>query len=210
MENPTQLALQRITEKDASILKWGENLTIVNTDQQKKVEELLTALVSAEKRATDEMNKLLEEPLQEVKEIRADFATHFVKLREVKTRAKELLSNWRRSQAETSNGDILQKANDYWEQRKLAEKTGEVVPLPDLGVTPVAKTSRHNMGTTSYRPHVVVRIVNPSEVEREYCVPSESLLRKAGELALTQGKPMPIVKGAIIEVEDIPVSRLNK
>jgi hypothetical protein len=105
---------------------------------------------------------------------------------------------------------VLQRAQDYWEKREEAKVTGEVVPLPDLAVSPVPATSYHNMGSTNYRKHVKVSIVNPQLIPREYCMPSESLLRKTGELALAQEKPMPIVEGAIIEVEYIPVNRNAK
>jgi hypothetical protein len=210
LNDPCELALQRIEEKDAEILKWGESLQIINVDQQRKVEELLTALIYAEKRATEELDRLLSPHREIIKATTTEFAPHFAKLRAVKVRARELLGTWRKTQLAVTEGAVLERASNYWEQRKAAEKTGELIPLPDLNVTVLEKTSHHNMGSTNYRPHVKVRIVNPNAIPREYCVPTESLLRKAGELALAQNKPMPSVEGAVIEVEYIPVSRLAR
>jgi hypothetical protein len=206
----TQLALQRIEEKDAEILKWGENLQIINVDQQRKVEELLTALVYAEKRATEELDHLLAPEKEKIKTTTAEFAPHFAKLRAVKAKCKGLLQDWRKTQKVIMGEGVLQQAQKYWDARKEAAGTGEIVPLPDLGMTTLPKTSRHNRGTTSYKTHIVVRIINPNLIPREYCMPSESLLRKAGELAHAQNKPMPLVEGAIIEVEENPSSRLAR
>jgi len=207
MIDNAQQALSKVVEKNADLLKWAENIQITNHEEQKRVEELSSELKYARKQAKEQMDNLLEPILESEKRIRALFKPYIMNVDELIGKVDGSLSIYRKQLVEVTDEEIMARATEYHQRAKEAAGTGEVVPLPDLGVTPLPKTSHHNMGTTNYRAYVKVQVVKPSLVPREYCVPSETLLRKAGEIALAQKNPMPVVEGAIIEIKYTPVSR---
>ena len=202
-----QIALHDIQQMDVDLFKWCDNIQIDTVEQRHHSEELLASVKISLKRVEALEDNLLEPSYETIKRIKDLFRGYKDKLKSVKLILDSALSNRHKTELEITEGQALQRAQDYWEKRKEAEATGEVVPLPDLAVNPVPATSYHNMGSTNYRPHVKVSILKPALIPREYCTPSESLLRKAGEIALAQKKPMPLIEGAIIEVEYIPINR---
>lgn len=207
MIDNAQQALSKVIEKNAAILKWAENTQITNIEEQKRVEELSAELKYARKQAVEQMNNLLNPAKETVKNIIKLFNPYISNVDTLIKKADDALSFYRKELVEAPDKDFMARATEYHEKVKEAEGTGEIIPLPDLGVTVLAKSSHHNMGYTTYRTYIKVTVVKPSLVPREYCVPSETLLRKAGEIALAQKEPMPIVEGAIIEVKYTPVSR---
>lgn len=207
MIDNAQQALSKVVEKNADLLKWAENIQITTIEEQKRVEELSSELKFARKQAVEQMNKILDPAKETVREIQALFKPYISNVDTLIEKTDGALSLHRKQLVEVTDEEIMARATEYHEKVKEAMGTGEIVPLPDLGVTPLPKTSHHNMGTTNYRAYVKVQVVKPSLVPREYCVPSETLLRKAGEIALAQKNPMPIIEGAIIEIKYTPVSR---
>jgi hypothetical protein len=207
MIDNAQQALSKVVEKNADLLKWAENIQITNHVEQKRVEELSTELKFARKQAKEQLDYFLQPILESEKRVRALFKPYLMNVDALSAKVDTALSSYRKKLVEATDEDIMARATEYYQRVKELEGTGEIVPLPDLGVTPLAKTSHHNMGTTSYRAYVKVQIAKPSLVPREYCVPSETLLRKAGEIALAQKNPMPVIEGTIIEVKYVPVSR---
>jgi hypothetical protein len=77
-----------------------------------------------------------------------------------------------------------------------AEKAHDAVVAP-----PAARTRTHgsDFGTTSLAKKRVFDVITPSAVPREYCVPSDSLIRAAVGKA---GDRMPIIPGVSIRDED--------
>jgi RNase P subunit RPR2 len=207
MIDNAQQALSKVVEKNADLLKWAENIQITNHVEQKRVEELSAELKFARKQAVEQMNKILNPAKETVKNIMALFRPYISNMDSLIEKTDGALSLNHKRLIETTDEDIMARATEYHQRAKEAKLTGEIVPLPDLGVTPLPKTSHHNMGTTNYRTYVKVTVTQSNLVPREYCVPSETLLRKAGEIALAQKNPMPVVDGAIIEIKYVPVSR---
>lgn len=207
MINDAQQSLSKLVNKNADLLKWAENIQITNTEEQKHVEELSAELKFAKKQVVAEMDKLLNPAKETVKGIIGLFAPYITNVDNLIEKTDTALSSYREQLIAMTDEEIMARATEYHEKVIEAKDTGEIVPLPDLGVTVLSKTSRHNMGTTSYRDYVKVQVIKPSLVPREYCVPSETLLRKAGEIALAQKNPMPIIDGVIIKVKRVPVSR---
>ena len=207
MIDNAQQALSKVIERNADLLKWAENIQITNHEEQKRVEELSAELKHARKQAKEQMDNLLEPILESEKRIRALFRPYLLNVTALSDKTDAALSTYRKNLIETTDEEIMARATEYHERVKEAEGTGEIIPLPDLGVTAPSKTSHHNMGTTNYRTYVKVTVVKPNLVPREYCVPSETLIRKAGEIAFAQGNPMPIIDGATIEIKYTPVSR---
>jgi hypothetical protein len=207
MIDNAQQALSKVIEKNADLLKWTENVQITNHIEQKHAEELSAELKFARKQAQEQMYELLNPAIKTVTAIRKLFNPYIKNVDDLINKVDGSLSIYRKKLIETTDEDIMARATEYHQRAKEAKLTGEIVPLPDLGVTPLPKTSHHNMGTTNYRTYVKVTVTQSNLVPREYCVPSETLLRKAGEIALAQKNPMPVVDGAIIEIKYVPVSR---
>jgi hypothetical protein len=203
-----QEKLQIWESKDASLIEWCNKATVSNIEEQAKVQDLLTGIKQSEKRLIGLEDSMID-PLQDViGKIKTLFKPKRDQITQIKTHLSNLLSNWRKEQLSITEETIIKRAEDYWDKRKEAEQTGEILPnLPDLNVTPPSQTSHHNMGTTTYRKRVIVRIVKPHLVPRSFCVPVESLLRKHAEMELAQGKELPLVDGVVFELEFAPISR---
>jgi len=197
-------ALITINKDNENLTKWFDNITITCMDDQINYQDILTSAKTAYKKAKDEQDHLLEPLKESEKRIRNLFKPLLDKYTTAITTISTALKQWHTDQKKITEAQLIQEAQAYWDKTKEAQETGEIVPLPDLGVTAVSDKSRHNLGTTSYRKHIKVRIVAPNKIPRQYCMPSESLLRKAGELGITD------IEGAIIEIEYILVSRPNK
>ena len=207
MIDNAQQALSKVIERNADLLKWAENIQITNHEEQKRVEELSAELKHARKQAKEQMDNLLQPILESEKRVRALFKPYLMNVDGLISRVDNGLSIYRKKLIETTDEELMARATEFWQKTEEARETGEIIPLPDLGVTALSKTSHHNMGTTNYRTYVKVTIVKPNLIPREYCVPSETLIRKAGEIAFAQGNPMPIIDGATIEIKYTPVSR---
>jgi hypothetical protein len=200
-------SLQTLTSQHSDLWKWVDNVSVTNSVEQKNAEELLQSIKSANKQAKDMLNSLLEPIKEAEKRTRSLFSQYLNRCETAKSKIEGLLSDFHKSQTELTEIEALERAEVYWKKVEGAKQTGEVVPLPDLGVLPPSKTSHHNMGSTSYRKHIKINVIQSNLVPREYCVPSESLIRKAGELALAQNIQLPQIDGVVMEIEYIPVSR---
>ena len=203
----TQQKLQLLETQNASLIEWCNKAVVTNVNEQHRVEELLAEVKHYEKQLQESEDSVIN-PLKEViNKIKAMTKDKKAKIIEIKTHLSKLLDGWRKEQLSITNTVVMQRAETYWEQRKEAEKTGEILPpLPDLNVNPPPKTSHHNMGTTNYRPKIIVKILKPSLVPRPFCMPSESLLRKHADLYLSQDKPLPTIEGVEYEIEYSPRS----
>jgi hypothetical protein len=200
IEQPQQ-SLQTLQQSQSDLLRYCDNISITSITEQKRVEELNAELNFAVVKVENLFKYQLEPILEAEKRTRGLFKPYIDKLKGLQVSIRKSLSDWHDAQGKITETEINQRAQEFWDKQKDAQKTGIVVPLPDLNVSPPSKTSHHNMGTTSYRKQVFVKIINPKLIPRQYCVPSESLLRKAGELGITD------IEGAIIEVKHVPVTR---
>lgn len=198
--------LEVIQINNADITKWFDNPRVTSVAEQKNYEEILAEAKKRLLKVQAEQDKLLA-PLKETeKGIRNLFKSTLNKYSTAILSISSILDKWRKQQLALTDAQIVQEATTYIEQQKEATKTGEIIPLPDLGVTALSKTSRHNMGSTTYIPHIIVTISDPNLVPREWCIPSESLLKKAGELAFEKKLPLPVIEGVILEVRYTPRS----
>jgi hypothetical protein len=205
-----QRALEVWENKETRLIEWCNKASVTNTDEQNKVQDLLTEVKQSEKRLI-ELEDSMVNPLQDViAKLKSLFKPKRDQITQVKAHLSSLLSNWRKEQLSVTEETVTKRAEDYWEKRKQDEQTGEITPLPNLNVTPPSITSHHNMGTTTYRKKVIVKIIKPNLVPRPFCMPTESLLRKHADFELAQGNPLPSVDGVIFEIEYTPISRPAK
>jgi chromosome segregation ATPase len=205
MIDTAQQSLITLQQKQADLLKYCENTQITNIDEQKRVEENNTELKAYRKALVELMDTYIAPHRDEISAIKAVAQPYKDRLDELIKSTNDCLDKWHKSQLNVTDEVIMERAINYIEQRKEDAKTGEVTPLPDLAVTEPAKTSHHNFGATNYRHQVEVKIVNSKLVPRPFCLPSESLLKMAGEIAFKNKQPMPSIEGAVITLRWIPV-----
>jgi hypothetical protein len=205
MSESAQQSLIVLQQKQSDLLKYCENIQITSIDEQKRVEENNTELKLYKKALVELMDTYIAPHRDEISAIKAAAQPYKDKLDELIKVTNDCLDKWRKSQLNVTDEVIMQRATNYIEQRKEDAKTGEVTPLPDLAVTPPAQTSHHNFGSTNYRHSIEVKIVNSQLVPRQFCLPSDSLLKMAGEIAFKQKQPMPTIEGAILTLKWIPV-----
>lgn len=201
MQDPNQ-ALEILKTKDAELLPYLENVSITTKEQQKQYEDILIETRQAISRA-EAMRKELTEPLRlSEQRINAMFKRYTAPLMNGCNSIVNVLNHWRKEQSDISETKLLAEAKDYWERRKEAELTGEVIPLPELNSNPPPKTSHANMGSVSYREVFEIRIVSPDLVPRDLCEPVMSKIRKRAESGVTQ------IDGVVITKKFVPYTRL--
>lgn len=201
-----QQLIQTIQERNAGLLERLQNTKVTSIEEQKIAEEDLAIASKEYKKLKETQESILKPHRQTEQALRSLFKPILDKYETFIKAKREALSVWIKTQENITKEEIDKKVQDFWDKSKEAKETGELVPLPDLSVSPIPKTSYHNMGSTTYRKKINVIILEPHLIPREYCVPSEELLRTAGELAMKQDMPMPTIEGAIIEVVKIPVT----
>lgn len=201
MQDPNQ-ALEILKSKDAELMPYLQNPVITNREQQKNYEDVLISARQSIARA-EEMRKTLTEPLRlSEQRINAMFKQYTKPLMEGCNSIVKVLNHWRKEQSDISEAKLLTEAKDYWEKRKEAELTGEIIPLPELNSNPPPKTSHANMGSVSYREVFEIQIVDPNLVPRDLCEPVLSKIRKRAESGVTQ------IDGVIITKKFVPYTRL--
>lgn len=202
MQTNPEMALEVLKTKDAELLPYLENVSITTREQQKQYEDILIETRQAISRA-EAMRKELTEPLRlSEQRINAMFKRYTAPLMNGCNSIVNVLNHWRKEQSDISETKLLAEAKDYWERRKEAELTGEIIPLPELNSTPPPKTSHANMGSVSYREVYEIRVVSPDLVPRDLCEPVMSKIRKRAESGVTS------IEGVIITKKFVPYTRL--
>ena len=202
MQTNPETALEVLKNKDAQLMPYLQNVSITSREQQKNYEDVLISARQSIARA-EEMRKSMTEPLRlSEQRINAMFKQYTAPLVEGCNSIIKVLNHWRREQSDISETKLLAEAKDYWEKRKEADLTGEVIPLPELNSTPPSKTSHANMGTVSYREVIEVRVVSPDLVPRDLCEPSMSKIRKRAESGIVD------IPGVVCEKKFVPYTRL--
>lgn len=202
MQNDPNQVLETLKLKDAELMPYLQNVSITSREQQKNYEDVLISARQSIARA-EAMRKTLIEPLRLTEQrINAMFKQHTAPLMEGCNSIVKVLNHWRKEQSDISDAKLLAEAKDYWEKRKEADLTGEIIPLPELNTTPPPKTSHTNMGSVSYREVFEIRIISPDLVPRDLCEPSMSKIRKRAESGITS------IDGVICEKKFVPYTRL--
>lgn len=177
MQQNPETVIQDLELKDKSLFEWIGRLEITDTASQKNAENLLTDAKSAQKRATEAQKFLLDPIRESEKRVRDLFRPYLDRLSLGISRVNTLLGDYHRKQQRIAKEEAEYLAAETAAKLAEAKETGEVVDLPTPTVQAPKKTSRAELGTTSYLEYFDVQVINPDLVPRDLCEPSMSKIR---------------------------------
>ncbi len=191
IQPPTAQAEQTITalqDSQQPLLAWLANPHVTNSDEQTNAENLLISARYALRQA-EEKRKELTGPLDESKvRILALFKPYIDNLDHGITAVTRELGAYRARLLELQQAEQRKAMQDQAARMRQAQETGEVIePVDALDVPDVAKTSRPNLGTVTYRDDWDIQIVDANKVPRDLCDPSMPRIRarvKSGVTAI--------------------------
>lgn len=203
-QSPTRQAETAITTIETSqeaLLRWLENPKVTSPDEQRNAENLLIAARAARAEA-EKTRKEITRPLDESKaRVMELFRPLVARLDRGITAINNELTRYRFELL------ALQQERQRQAMQEAAEamKTGEVVEPPDaLDVPHVAKTSRADMGSVTYREDWDITITDPTLVPRDLCEPSLPRIRARVKSGVTS------IPGVLITRKTISVTRTQK
>ena len=178
MQQDPTCELASLEESSQPLLRWLHDLKVTTPEEQKNSEDLLISARHALKEA-DEKRRQLTRPLDEAKQRIIDLFQPYINRLEtgINILNRELTDHHQRRVA--LRLEEQRRAMETQAVRmKEAEETGEVVePLKFPDVPTVAKTSRTNLGTVTYRDEWHVQVVDAASVPRDLCEPSLPRIR---------------------------------
>lgn len=177
-QDPT-IELATLEESSQPLLRWLHDLNVDSPEQQKTAEDLLISVRHAWKQA-DEKRRELTRPLDNAKQGIIDLFNPYINRLDTAINILNRALTAYHQRRIALRLDEQRRAMETQAVRiKEAEETGEVVePLlkfPD--VPTVAKTSRANLGTVTYRDEWNVQVVDATKVPRDLCEPSLPRIR---------------------------------
>lgn len=186
LEDNPQSAVLELQERQESLLRWLGNVQVTNDTEQKGAEDMLISARFALKQANEKRMELTR-PLDESKaKIMALFKPYTDKLNSGIAALNAALTNYhekKRIDAEAARLTALAE-----EAARIAEArdTGEILePLSQPVIESVAKTSRANMGSVTYREDYDIQVINPNLVPRDLCEPSMAKIRMRAKSGVT-------------------------
>jgi len=173
-----EVAITGLQEKQASLLKWMDTVTVTNDEEQRNTEDLLIGGRRALKEVTA-VRLELTRPLDESKKgIIALFAPYVAQITDGITRVDEELRRYHNQKRIAAEAARLAALAEEAARIAEARETGEILePLAQAPVEPVLKTSRAHMGSVTYRDDYDINIVDPQLVPRDLCEPSMPKIR---------------------------------
>lgn len=201
----SETVVTSLEREQEPLLRWLQTATVTNTEEQHNAENLLISARAALKVAQDKRRELTQ-PLDESKtRIIALFRPYTDKLALGIATLNSTLGAYHqqlRIQAEAARQTAL--AEEAARIRE-AEGTGEILePLAKPVQAPVAKTSRPELGTVTYRDDYDIQIINPSDVPRDLCEPSMVKIRARVKSGVTT------IPGILISPKVISTARAAK
>lgn len=176
-QDPTH-ELAGLEESSQPLLRWLHDLTVTSPEEQKNAEDLLISARQAWRQA-DEKRKELTRPLDDAKQrIIELFRPYMNRLDTGINILNRGLTTYHQSLVALRQQEEQRAMETQAARMREAETTGEIVePLQAPNVPDVAKTSRANLGTITYRDIWDVRVVDATKVPRDLCEPSLPLIR---------------------------------
>jgi hypothetical protein len=176
MKESPEIIIQQLELKDKTLFEWVSKLEVTDESSQKNAENLLTDAKTAQKRATETQKFLLDPIRESEKRVRDLFRPYLDRLTLSISRINTLLGNYHFEQTKLAKAENEYLMAETAAKLEDAKETGEIVELPTVVQAPV-KTSRAELGTTSYLEGFDVEIINPDLVPRDLCEPSLSKIR---------------------------------
>lgn len=183
MDSPEE-KLQVIEQDLMTISTNAKALTISSQEEVLTASSLAVDIKKRSKRV-DEIRKFFADPLSEqVKKINAMFMPAIKKYDEQETYIKRLISNYSMEQEKARRDEEsrlqLEHEKLMAKQEKKAEKKGETFyPTIAPTIQEAPKTVKAEKVNTTTIIEWRFEIQDPYEIPREYCVPSEALIRAA-------------------------------
>jgi hypothetical protein len=180
-------ALQQLEQTTEPVLRWMIDLKVTSPDTQKEAEDLLISARAAYKEA-DEKRKELTRPLDEAKKrIIQLFQPYMNRLETGINILNRELTSYHEALAALRKEQERLALEQQAARLREAQQTGEVVDAPEAPAVPlVAKTSRANIGTVTYREDWDIQVVDPAKVPRDLCEPSMSRIRARVKSGVTE------------------------
>lgn len=174
----SQQVIKSLEQTQEPLLRWLAEPKVTNAKEQKDAENLLIAARGAFKEAEDK-RKELTRPLDESKSrIIALFKPYLDRLATGITSLNAVLGKYHQQLAIQAEAARLTQLAEEAARIKAAGEDGEVLePLAVPIDASVAKTSRADLGTVTYRDDYDIQVVNPSQVPRDLCEPSMTMIR---------------------------------
>jgi hypothetical protein len=200
-QDPTQ-EIASLEESSQPMLRWLHDLKVTSPEEQKNAEDLLITARQAWK-AADEKRRELTRPLDDAKQrIIELFKPYMNRLdtginilnRELTRYHEGLVALRREEERRTLEAQAA--------RIKEAAQTGEVVEPAEAPAVPnVAKTSRANLGTVTYREEWDVQVVDAARVPRDLCEPSLPRIRARVKSGVTD------IPGVLVTKKLVSVAR---
>lgn len=196
MNKKQEVEIITIRKEAKPILAKGENLKIKDEKSMTFATELLSQANSTLKAIKSEHDSQTEPYDLKIRKINADYNPSERALKDLITLIRNEMSSYQTRQTEISNKK-QEKISEKENQGKMSFKTA-VKKMNEIEI-PVGKINTDS-GKVSFRADKKLKIVNFTEIPREYLIPDEKAILEA----LKQGKNVP---GCTIEIVQIPINR---
>lgn len=177
MQEKPETIIQQLEQKDKSLFEWVAKLEITDEASQKNAENLLTDSKTALKRATEAQKFLLDPIRESEKRVRDLFRPYLDRLSLGISRINTLLGDYHSEQVRITKEEAEYLMAEVAVKLAEAKETGEIIELPTAIVQAPVKTSRAELGTTSYLEGFDIEVINPDLVPRDLCEPSLPKIR---------------------------------
>jgi len=202
MQQDPTYELASLEESSQPLLRWLHDLNVDSPEQQKTAEDLLISARHAWKQA-DEKRRELTRPLDNAKQSIIDlFNPYMNRLDTAINILNRELTAYHQRRVALRLEEQRRAMETQAVRMKEAEETGEVVePLKFPDVPTVAKTSRANLGTVTYRDEWHVHVVDATKVPRDLCEPSLPRIRARVKSGVTD------IPGVLVTKRLVSVAR---
>ena len=204
MNETPETIIQQLELKDKTLFEWVGKLEVKDTESQKNAENLLTDAKTAQKRATEAQKFLLDPIRESEKRVRDLFRPYLDRLALGISRINTLLGDYHLEQTKLAKAENEYLMAESAAKLEDAKETGEIVELPTVTIQAPAKTSRAELGTTSYLEGFDIIIINPSLVPHDLCEPSLSKIKARVKSGVKE------IPGVLISNRTTIVSRVRK
>jgi hypothetical protein len=205
MQQNPEVVIQDLQTKDKTLFEWIGRLEITDEASQKNAENLLTDAKTAQKKATEAQKFLLDPIRESEKRVRDLFRPYLDRLQLGMSRITLLLGAYHVEQLKIARESETYAAAELAAKIADAKESGEIVDLTLAEtVHAPAKTSRAELGTTSYLEGFDIQVINPDLVPRDLCVPDMPKIRARIRSGIKE------IPGVLILNRTTIVSRMRK